>query len=292
MKQLLIVNSNKALNYNIQSANDLSGLSDGAITFFDLETNSLLSSKPTKNFGIALGRKNNSPAFVIPEVDVDTLSVVKTNYSAGVAFVASVTIPTVAPGKTYTIVLVKNGTVPHERNTWTATEKVATNDTTASATTIATKLRKYFEAMADTGSLDISVSGTGAVVTITGKNIGEGWTLKTADDLSGTTVTTTVAKPTIGDAEYVKDLASRCAAGKGFTDTEISGRDIYPGYPEPVEDVHYDIYTLRFKVGRDSSKTRDEKVWQLVHIAVPVTNSSSQAISTILGYSTTPSSSD
>ena len=98
------------------------------------------------------------------------------------------------------------------------------------------------------------------------------------DELSGTTFSTnTAAEPTIGDKAYIQDLASQCAAGKGFTDTHNNGDGIYPGYPEAVQDLiptttagaaGYIVYTLRFKVGRDSAKTRDERVAQLVHIAV------------------------
>ena len=36
----------------------------------------------------------------------------------------------------------------------------------------------------------------------------------------------------------------------------------------------YAIYTLRFKVGREASKTRDERVWQNVYIAIPVDGNS------------------
>lgn len=290
MKQLLIVNSTAAVNGGATAPTDLSAMVAGGLGIYKLDTpNAWASAKPTTNFAIVLGRGANSPAFVIPEVDVNTLKITKATPSTGGVFTASITIPTVTAGSTYTLVLVKNGTVPHERNTWTATETAKTGDTAA---TIANRLRNYFKAAADTGSIEIAVSGTSAQVTITGLNKGEGWTLKAGDALYGTTITTTAAIPVIGDKAYVEDLASRCAAGKGFTDVYADGDSIYPGYPEAVENTTYNIYTLRFAVGRDAAKTRDERVSQIVHIAVPVGATSASTIDTVLGFSSSKSSND
>ena len=294
MKQLLIVKKGTTLNANTSDNKDLSSLSAGAIAFLELDGTGVLNAAPKHNFAIALGRAN-SPAFVIPEVDIDTLHISKSMPALGKKFTASITIPTVAPGKTYTLVLIKNGTVPHERNTWSATETIAAGDTTTAAANIAAKLRAYFTAMANSGSLDIVVSGTGATVTITGKNYGDSWTLKAADDLSGTSITATAAEPTIGDAAYIQELASKCAAGKGFTDTYRDGDTIYPGYPEAVENLTpntsgtggvstegYAVFTLRFAVGRASAKTRDERVNQVVHIAVPISGNPYSSLNTML----------
>ena len=290
MKQLLIVNSTAAVNGGATAPTDLSAMVAGGLGIYQLDTpTAWASAKPTTNFAIVLGRGANSPAFVIPEVDVNTLNITKTFPSTGGVFTASITIPTVTAGSTYTLVLVKNGTVPHERNTWTATETAKTGDTAA---TIANRLRNYFKAAADTGSIEIAVSGTSAQVTITGLNKGEGWTLKAGDALYGTTITTTAAIPVIGDKAYVEDLASRCAAGKGFTDVYADGDSIYPGYPEAVENTTYNIYTLRFAVGRDAAKTRDERVSQIVHIAVPVGATSASTIDTVLGFASSKSSND
>lgn len=290
MKQLLIVNSTAAVNGGATAPTDLSAMVAGGLGIYQLDTpTAWASAKPITNFAIVLGRGANSPAFVIPEVDVNTLKITKATPSTGGVFTASITIPTITAGSTYTLVLVKNGTVPHERNTWTATETAKTGDTAA---TIANRLRNYFKAAADTGSIEIAVSGTSAQVTITGLNKGEGWTLKAGDALYGTTITTTAAIPVIGDKSYVEDLASRCAAGKGFTDVYADGDSIYPGYPEAVEDTTYNIYTLRFAVGRDAAKTRDERVSQIVHIAVPVGATSASTIDTVLGFASSKSSND
>lgn len=291
MKQLLIVSKTPAYAYNVSDANDLSALGAGSLLFFNLSDNSKITAVPAEDFGIALGRPNNSAAFVIPEVDVNTLSIVKAEYSAGAAFTATITVPTVAAGNTYTVVLVKTGTVRGERSTWTATETIPFGDTSATANSIAAKIRAHFKALADAGTLDITVSGSSAAITITGKNKGEGFVLKGADDMASVAATSvTVATPPVGDVNYIKNLASQCAAGKGFDYTEGSGKEIYPGYPEAIDGTMYNIYTLRFKVGRKSAKTRDEKVWQLVHIAVPTNASSKDAIEAILDGSSSASS--
>lgn len=270
MKQLLLVNSTAALNGGAATPKDLTGMTMGSIGFYQLDKpDSWLSSAPTGDFAVVLGRGENSLPFIIPEVDYDTVSVVKAVPQEGTKFKAELTVPTIVPGKTYTLMLVKNGTVPHERNTWTATHTVLKDDTSTTAANVAEKLGNYFKAMAATGSLEVSVTVASAKITIEGVNVGEGWTLKAGDALFGTAITTTVAEPAIGDKAYIADLASKCAAGKGFTDTYADGESIYPGYPETVEDKQYTVYTLRFAVGRKSAKTRDERVWQVVHVAVP-----------------------
>lgn len=287
MKQLLIVTQNTyadGASGAISNANDLSTLKPGAIAFFNAGGNGLLTSAAAGDFGIALGQ-SSGPAFVIPEVDFHTLKVVKSTYNStlmqGTNFTVTVTIPTVAStdlGKTFTIVLVKKGAVPHERNTWTATETIF-DTTTQTASVLATKLGDYFKRMAETGSLNVTVSVSGAAITITGMNFDQ-WEIKAADDLPSTALgTVTYAKPAVQDAAWVKDLAQQCAAGKGFTDTYRDGDTIYPGYPENVPNGYYTVFTLRFAVGRKSAKTRDERVSQLVHIAV-INNSTTTTEST------------
>lgn len=283
MKQLLIVNSAKALNAKVGGGSvtpkNLSGLDAGAITFFELGENVVLAAAPTKNFGIALGGGADVVPFMIPEVDYNTVQVSKAVPQAGTAFKRKFTMPTPVVGKEYTIVFVKKGTVPHERNTWTVS-------VVAGSTTAATEAAKFKPAIeAKLGDV-FNVTVSGAAVTIEGKKLGDAWEAKFADALSGEAWATGAdfvdATPVIGDKAYIQDLASRCAAGKGFTDTLEFGPSIYPGYPEAVEDTTYNVYTLRFKVGRAASKTRDERVAQLVHIAVPVGAAAATSIDNII----------
>lgn len=284
MKQLLIVKSSAALNGGAATPKDLSGMAMGSLGVYHLDDPSTwLAAAPTKDFAIVLGRGANSNPIIIPEVDFATVKVVKSESVHPRLFSANITIPTVVPGKTYTLVLTKNDVVPHERNTWTATHTVLADDTTTTAANVANILGNYFKNMANSGALDVTVNISSAQITITGKTVGEGWNLVAGDALYGTTVNVTPAVPNLGGKKYIQNLASQCAAGKGFTDVYPDGVSIYPGYPEEVEDIDYHVYTLRFAVGRKSAKTRDERVSQLVHIAVPIEATSASSIDTIIG---------
>lgn len=291
MKQLLIVNSQKALNAKSSTGEavtpyNLSGLDKGAITFFELGGTALLSAAATKNFAIALGRGTNLQPFVIPEVDIDTLEIVKAKPKAGKPFKAVFTFPTPVEGKEYTVILIKKGTVPNERNMFT-TSVVA--KTTTASTEAAGLVKAITNKVND--MFPVKASNSGATVTIEGLTVGEQWEIKFADELSSVTPTTKqAAEPTIGDKAFILDLAQRCAADKGFNYLDQESRDIYPGFPEDVEDlvpndngtVGYALYSLHFATGRKSGKTTDERVWQYVHIAVPVTNASIETIDAIL----------
>lgn len=264
MKQLLICKADSQL---IRSDNgalesiDLSDANPGDLilgTFASHQNNCYLGQV----------RKNSTP-FIISEIDSKSLDVHIAKSQGAADYTGEVTIPTPEDGDVFTLILIKKGAVPHERNTWTATETIF-DASKQDANAVAAKLGKYFTAFAESGSLPIEVEVSGAKITITGL---EGdWTLKCGDDLYGTEVTETPKVRAI-DKAYIEDLASQCAAGKGFTDTYQNGDSIYPGYPEEVEDETYELITLRFAVHRLSAKTRDEVVSQLVHIAIPESNS-------------------
>ena len=293
MKQLLIVKSSAALNGGAAAPKDLSGMTEGAIGFFALnDYTAWLSTAPTTNFGIALGGGTNKPAFVIPEVDVNTLQVTKSPYAAGTPYAASITIPSGTGGKNYTLVLVKLGTgINGERNKWTQSVHVPVGQTMTAAD-IAKKLRDGFQAMVDAGSIDVTIGGSSAAVTVTGQ-VGDGWKLVPSDDLYGTTVTeTTKGVKTVGDKAFVQDLARQCAAGKGFTNIDLESQHIYPGFPEAVEDVHYTIFNLRFATGRVSGKQTDERVWQYVHVAVPESSAALATITAILAQPVLPNAAE
>lgn len=323
MKQLLIVNSTAALNAKNPSGSvtgkDLSGLKPGAIAFAEVGAATVLSGLASKNFCIALGRPNGQIPFLIPEVDIRTLSIVKSAPVAATTFQAVVTLPdpedvaelipttsrVISPIQEYGIVFIKRGAVPHERNTYSV--QVATQ--AATATLVGDKLEEAINAKTSE-NFPFTASNSSGVITITCLNAGEDWDIKFFDCLEvlngtptytktgsgsaamvtgykiGTSgseeVIVTLGRKAIGDKADIQDLASRCAAGKGFTDVYRDGDTIYPGYPETVEDTTYNVYTLRFRVGRDSAKTRDERVWQIVHVAVPVGATAGHDIASIL----------
>lgn len=295
MKQLLIVNSAKALNAKKDSAgaavtpNDFSNLAEGAISLFELGGSAVLSAAPTKNFGIALGSSDNVLPFIIPEIDINNLYITVTQPSAGQKFKAEITIPTPVEGNNYTLVLVKKGTSINERFKFTATEFVPAG-ASMTAAAIATSLGNQFKNYVSNGTLDIKVTVSSAKITIESNNYTDQYELVASDKLHGVSVTTTPSKPNIGDKSYIKTLAQQCAAGKGFNYLAEDASEIYPGYPESVEDIAqadiatkgYAVFNLRFATHREAGKTTDEAVWQYVHIAVPKNNSSYSTIATML----------
>ena len=295
MKQLLIVNSTKALNAKKSSTGaevtpyDFSNLAEGAISFFELGGDAVLAAAATKNFGIALGRSGDVMPFIIPEIDINTLDITVAQPSAGTKFQAEVTIPTPEAGKNYGLTLVKKGTVVNERYKYSVTDFVPAGGSKTAAN-MAKSLGDQLQAYADTGQLDITVTVASAKITVKANNYEDQFELKATDSLHGVTITTTDAKPNIGDTAYIKKLAQQCAAGKGFVYTSQSSKDIYPGYPEAVEEIAQDdiatkgyvVFNLRFATKREAGKTMDEAVWQYVHIVVPKNNSSYSTIAAIL----------
>ena len=295
MKQLLIVNSAKALDAKKSSTGaavtpyDFSNLAEGAVSFFELGGNTVLAKPATKNFGIALGRGGDVMPFIIPEIDINTLNITVTQPSAGQKFKAEITIPTPVEGNNYTLVLVKKGTSINERFKFTATEFVPAGSSMTAAA-MATSLGNQFKNYASNGTLAITVTISSAKITIESNNYTDQYELVASDSLHGTTVTTTPSKPNIGDKHYIETLAQQCTAGKGFNYLARESRDIYPGYPEPVEEIAQDdiatkgyvVFNLRFATKREAGKTMDEAVWQYVHVAVPKDNTSYSTIAAML----------
>ena len=264
MKQL-IIGQNKSYAAGV-TYEDLTQLPEGVIGIFNPSTGDLISSNATlsSSFAIACGRGEDKMPIHFPDVNLRTLSVTKAVAQDGTKFTSTITIPTTEKGKEYTIIIAKCGVVFNERNTWTFTS-LAKSDIAAN---VAADLVKQINA--NTITSGVKAENTGGAITIAAVRNGENYTLTGADELMGIAPTnTTEAQPAILDKAYVQDLASRCAAGKGFNYLAEEDKEIYPGYPEVVEDTKYVLYTLRFAVPRVSAKQRDEVVYQLLHIAVP-----------------------
>lgn len=277
MKQLFICQK-KAYATSAAKATDLTTVPEGTIALFSLADGSLLSAKPTSNFSIVVGRKSGKMPLMFPEVDVKTLQVTKASYEAGTTFKAKITVPTPEKGTHYTVVIVKKGTVFNERSNWTFT--------TMATTTTAADVAKQITAQINGNKYQLGVKAeyTGGAITITALEAGKDYEVLGADGLLGVAPTdVTHGKKAELDKADVQDLASRCAAGKGFNDTYRDGDSIYPGYPEVVDEDQYTLYTLRFAVPRVASKQRDEVVYQLVHIAVPVGSGAITTLDTIFG---------
>lgn len=279
MKQLLI-SQKKAYATSAAKSTDLTTVPEGTIALFDLATGALLTNaaKATGDFSIVVGRASGKMPLMFPEVNFKTLQVTKATYQAGATFTAKITVPTPEKGTQYTVVITKKGTVFNERNNWTFTA-VAT-------TTTAADVAKQITAQINGNKYQLGVKAeyTGGAITITALEAGKDYEVLGADGLMGVAPTNvTNGKKAVCDKTYIKDLASRCAAGKGFNDTYAAGDSIYPGYPEVVDENQYVLYTLRFAVPRVASKQRDEVVYQIVHLAVPVGSDSIATLDVILG---------
>ena len=284
MKQL-ILGKNKAYASAAKST-DLTSVAEGTIAIFKLSDGSIITGKVDSDFSLVLGRGTNVTPFIIPEVNFKTLTVEKATSQPAKTFTAKMTIANAVIGKNYTIMVVKNGVVRHERNTWTAT---CMAKSTAVAD-VAADLVKQFNASSETSG--ITASNSGGVITFTASIAGVDFNIVGADELTGVKPTAvTNGIPGILDKAYVVDLASRCAAGKGFNYTAEDASEIYPGYPEAVEDTTYTMYTLRFANPRMAAKQRDEVVYQIVHIVVPSAATVVTTLDTIFGLNSPSSSS-
>lgn len=272
MKQLFICQK-KAYATDSAKSTDLTTVPEGTIAMFSLADGTLLTKTPTANFSLVVGRAAGKMPFMVPEIDVKSFSVTKATYEAGAKFTAKITVPTPTKGTHYTVVVTKKGTVFNERNNWTFT--------TIATTTTAADVAKQLTAQINGNKYQLGVKAeyTGGAITITALEVGKDYEVLGADGLMGVALTdVTHGKKAVCDKAYIQDLASRCAAGKGFNYAADDGKEIYPGYPEVVADDQYVLYSLRFAVPRVASKQRDEVVYQLVHIAVPV---GSEAITTL-----------
>ena len=279
MKQLLISQKKDYATSSAKST-DLTTVPEGTIAVFDLATGALLTNaaKATGDFSIVVGRATGKMPLMFPEVNLKTLEVTKTTYAAGSTFTAKITVPTPEKGNHYTVVVTKKGTVFNERNNWTFT--------TVATTTTAADVAKQIAAQINGNKyqLGVSASYNGGAITITALEKGKDYEVLGADGLMGVALTdVTHGKKAVCDKAYIQDLASRCAAGKGFNYTADDGKEIYPGYPEVVDEDQYVLYTLRFAVPRVAAKQRDEVVYQLVHLAVPVGSASIATLDVILG---------
>ena len=279
MKQLLI-SQKKAYATSTAKSTDLTTVPEGTVAMFDLATGALLTNaaKATGNFSIVVGRAAGKMPLMFPEVNLKTLEVTKATYAAATTFTAKITVPTPTVGEHYTVIVTKKGTVFNERSNWSFTAMA--KDTTAAnvAKQIAAQIN------ANKYQLGVKAEYTGGAITITAVEAGKDYEVIGADALLGVAPTeVTNGKKAVCDKAYIQDLASRCAAGKGFNYAADDGKDIYPGYPEVVDESQYVLYTLRFAVPRVAAKQRDEVVYQLVHLAVPVGSASIATLDVILG---------
>lgn len=266
MRQLFVVKRDAVIaSEKTNKAFDLT-VSAGSLGIFELNDLSkfVSNAKLTKDFGIAYGRPNSQA--VVLEVNIDSLIVTRVTKTDGTKFSAKITIPAPVTGKDFTIELVKLDTTKHEHYEWTATTRCKSDDT---ASTVADRLKKELAAKVENQNVGVTISND--TITVTANDY-QPWELMAADDLYGTTVTTTKASAPTCDKAYVQNLASEAAQNRGFNNTLADGATIYPAYPMEVDSDNYKLYNLRFKNPRVYGRTRDEAVWQEATIAVPTDN--------------------
>lgn len=286
MKQLFIVKKDAALNGGASSPQDLSEMAEGSIGFYKLSDDSAwLEAKAEEDFALVGGTPANVLSRVFPEVDMHSLKVVMAEPTDGVAYKAELEVAEAGIGEEFTVIVVKKGVLPHQRNTFTASVVAKSTD----AEKVVEELAKRINAMATGGTysygggINVEAEAKGTTLEIRGLNVGEQFTVLGADALMGVEVTETNAEPAIGDKKYIQDLAQKCAAEMGFEHLDAEGVEIYPGYPVAVEDEKYYVFSLHFSTTRKAGKTGDERVMQYVHIAVPDGAASLEGIKTILG---------
>ena len=240
----------------------------------------------TSEFILAYGRENSQAITMVINSDA---YITKVTATEGKQYSADITIPAPEKGLNYTVELIRKGVGFHERNLYTATDKVRVGVDTAEK--LAKSLAEQLNSKVNNGELNLKVTATGAKISITSKDW-QDWELSAADDLysilgsdkDSNQINQTHAVTPTCDADYVKNLASVCAQNRGFNNTYADGASIYPGYPEIVAGSKYIIYNIHFQYGRKASRTRDEAVWQDAIIAVDNDNTTfSGALETVLG---------
>lgn len=288
MKQLFIVPS--GVTYPAANTT-IDALTDGQLGIYETSggiPKATIAKVKTSEFILAYGRKDSQAITMVINSDAD---ITKVTAKEGVHYSADITIPTPEKGLNYTVELIRKGVGFHERNLYTATDKVRVGVDTAEK--LAKSLAEQLDSKVNNGELNLKVTATGAKISITSKDW-QDWELSAADDLysilgsdkESDQINQTHAVTPTCDADYVKNLASVCAQNRGFNNTYADGASIYPGYPEVVAGSKYTIYNIHFQYGRKASRTLDEVVWQDAIIAVDVTNTAfTKALQTVLGLS-------
>lgn len=299
MKQLLIVGS---ATYGTSTTYR----DEGKITFTDLVTDStygvhsVLDDKAASNFAIYLGRGANLLPLQISEVDVKTMTAVKTPYTAGNTFKCAFTIPTSISANSVrhqnlTILIVKKGTVFNERSSWHFTKVLAKGEAVTSS---AAQVAQYFVDQINAAGerLGLTASISLATITLVGPDNDTDYEVKFVDDLKiNALVADTFANAgnagkycpalmAVADAAYIKKLYQECIADQGIKYLAEDGKEIYPGYNPDAISGTFNLFTIRFAVGRDASKTRDERAYQIVHIAVPISSTTYDDVTDTIEY--------
>lgn len=222
---------------------------------------------------------------LFPIYGKEVTCVVSAPYEAATTFTAKFIVPEVTAFLDYTVTFIKKGKQFNERNKWSFSDHAKSSDDAAA---IATRIAKYVNDNAFT--LGLTAVANGAAVTVTAKKAGEDYAVTFGDEMFGTTLTNvTAGKAAWMDMAMIKDIFKKCAADAGFEYTYDEFEDFYPGFDfdsffaaSMPSDVGFVVYSIRFTEPRVMA-TRDDAVYQMIHIAFIAENSQFETALTNLG---------
>ena len=295
MKNLLIGKSlalNAAKSSKTYDGKDITTLADGAISLVNLAGGLMpTSAKVANDFAIYLGNNNEAVPRSIPEVDVNSLRVVYSEYAAKQEWSTTLSIDaskeyTIYKGDILTFVFHKHGVPFNERNNWSfsfvAPSDLILNDDNVG--TFETWINDEYAKVKDT--LPVAVNASSSTITFNALDRESEFTVNVADDMPTMPITeVTHAKAAVNDTAYLKNLALQCAAGRGHNYTEGDVLDLYPEFANVPDNTTFTVFTLTWNVGRKSAKTRDEVVNQVLHIALPTGAAAIATLKTMFGLS-------
>lgn len=230
--------------------------------------NTFLSAAPTKDFAI-MYRAGKTQAPNCIEVDYNSLEIVKSTPTLVYRIAYMIEVPVGEAGKTYTVNIIKRNATKHERNMYRISVSLSSDCT---AVELGNKLVNQFNKIKDSIHIDgLITSGYSHIVNKFELVVNPVYAnVSFADSLSGITVTTSNANQeylTLNEKELYRRI-HECIGNRGVQYTHEFGETIYPFQERLETGVNYVVYTFRFAVGRNASKTRDEVVYQLVHFIV------------------------
>lgn len=241
------------------------------IGFVSLDNlNTFLANAPTKDFAI-MYRSGKTQAPMSIDVDYKSLEIVKSEPTKVYRKQYSIALPTGEAGKTYTVNLVKRSATKHERNMYRISVTLK-NDASAQGlgNAIVAQWMKIQQSVDIQGLITVIVSNSGGTYTLNITVNPVYCNVQFTDGFNGLTVTESVANQeslTLDEKELYRRI-HECIGNRGVQYTHEFGPTIYPFQERLEEGVDYVVYTFRFAVPRQASKTRDEVVSQLVHFIV------------------------
>lgn len=296
MKNLLIGKSlalNAAKSSKTYDGKDITTLADGAISLVNLAGGLMpTGAKVANDFAIYLGNNDESVPRSIPEVDVNSLRVVYSEYAEKEEWSFDFAIDTskeytIYKGDILTFTFHKHGVPFNERNNWSFSF-VAPSDLILNENNVRTFegwITDEYAKVKDTLPVEIDVHGDGCIY-FTALDEESEFTVNIADDMPAMNIDgTNHAKAAVNDTAYLKNLALQCAAGRGHNYTEGDVLDLYPEFASVPDNTTFTVFTLTWNVGRKSAKTRDEVVNQVLHIALPTGAAAIATLKTMFGLS-------